>query len=62
MGVESIPETSENHILTRLPERENFIEIYSLYLCKAEINNIVFKFMIYRNQFIESQREGTFSQ
>jgi len=62
MGVELFPETSENHILTRLSARENFIEIYSLYSCNAEYNNIVYKLMNYPNQFIVSQREGKVNQ
>jgi hypothetical protein len=49
------PETSENHVLTRLSARENFIEMYSLYLRNAAVNNIVY------NKFIERQRERTVS-
>jgi len=61
-GVELFPETSKNHIVTRLSAREKFIEIYSLYLCNADVNNIVYKVMNYPNQFNERQREGTVSQ
>ena len=61
-GVELFPETLENYILTRLSARENFIEIYSLYSCNTEFNNIVYKVMNCSNQFIESQREGRISQ
>ena len=56
-----MPETSENHILTWLSARENFIEIYSLYLCNADVNNVVYKVMNCPNQFSERQREETVS-
>jgi len=62
MGTELVPEMSENHILTWLSARENFIEMYSLYLCNADVNNIVYKVMNSLNQFSERQREWSVSQ